>query len=129
MNGGVSTASTFSHSKYQLPITKVIEVELPYSSSITEVEVLPRVMHNKTTGGRLLQVLRSACCNTLLSFNKRRRHTHTRRHTRTHLYFTCNNMNTQSHKSPHDTLPRAPQLFSDRSRHIHPRISITPAPR
>lgn len=41
------TPSAFSYAQYQLPITEVMEVELPYTSSITEAGVSLYVMDNK----------------------------------------------------------------------------------
>lgn len=80
------TPSTFSHSQYQLTITKVIEGELPYTSSITEAGVSLNVMDNKR------QV--ASCCrysiqpavvpNLSVSISV----------AGTHIYLTCSNKNT-----------------------------------
>lgn len=115
------TASTFPHPQYQLPIAEVIEVGLPYTSSITEARVSLHVMDNKR------QV--ASCCrysiqpagvtNRSVSISDAGTHTHTHTftqsqkhyiekpprythtHTHTHTYKYKRNNHTDTHSLSH----------------------------
>ena len=103
------TPSTFSHSQYQLPIAKVIEVKLPYTSSITEAALSLYVMDNKW---QVASCSRYSIQPAVAESN-----------TGTHMciYFTCGNMQ-QSHKN---CMFKVTSLL-DRFRHINRGINGKP---
>lgn len=112
------TPSTFPHSQYQLPITKVIKVELPYTSSITEAGVSRWWIINdrwQVSAGTQFSLL---LCQTATRFNNWCGHTHECTRVFTLYAAKCKH----SHKNNHNTqiLLCTPHPHLDRSRQKKP---------